>query len=192
VAYSQGLLVKVDSSEDFRELVRMQSDEVLDEGEMVLTMKNKILIPNAGIDNSNTPEGEVVLWPKEPFKAAEEIRNQLMNEFELEELGIVITDSHCQPLRMGTSGIAIAWAGIEGVQDEIGSKDLYGREMMYTKIAIADNLASTANLEMGETDASIPFVLIRKAPVRFTDHFASVEDYFISPNECIYSSLYNF
>ncbi len=192
VAYSQGLLLKVESSEEFRDLVRREADKVLDEGDMVLTLKNKVLIPNAGIDNSNTPEGEVILWPKEPFKAAEEIRRQLMEEFDLTELGIVITDSHCQPLRMGTSGISIGWAGIEGVHDERGSKDLFGREMLYTKVAVADNLASAANLEMGETDASVPFVIIRDAKVTYTDKPASENDYFISPEECIYRSLYNF
>lgn len=192
VAYSQGLLKEYGSEEGFRELVRSQADKLLEEGEMVLTMKNKVLIPNAGIDRSNVPEGQAVLWPEEPFKAAEKLRKELMSEYDLSELGVVISDSHCQPLRMGTSGIAIGWAGIEGVQDEIGSKDLYGREMMYTKIAVADNLASTANLLMGETDASVPFVLVRNAPVRFTDEPDSEDEYFISPSVCLYRSLYKF
>ena len=135
LAYSQGLLKKVASDEAFRELVRSEADQVLDEGDppggghsMFLTLKNKVLIPNAGI---------------------------------------------------------------EGVHDEIGSTDLYGRKMVYTKVAVADNLASAANLEMGETNASIPFVLIREAKVTFTDELASAEDYFISPEECLYRELYN-
>jgi coenzyme F420-0:L-glutamate ligase len=184
--------MKVGTPEEFRGLVRREADKVLDEGDMVLTMKNKVLIPNAGIDNSNTPDGEVVLWPKAPFQAAETLRRDLMGEFGLDELGILITDSHCQPLRMGTSGIAIGWAGFEGVKDERGAKDLYGREMRYTKIAVADDLACAANLLMGETDASVPFVLLRGAPVTFTDTKASAEDYFIAPEECLYRSLYNF
>lgn len=198
LAYSQGLLKSVESDEAFRKLVHAEADRVLDEGDhasrqagMVLTMKNKVLIPNAGIDRSNVPEGQAVLWPSKPFKSAEKIRKQLMDKFSLDKLGIVISDSHCQPLRMGTSGIAIGWAGFEGVRDERGSKDLYGREMVYTKVAAADNLASAATLEMGETDASIPFVLIRDAKVGFTDKLASAEDYFISPEECLYRGLYN-
>lgn len=190
----------VGSDEDFQELVRAEADKVLEvrrtpdssgDGDMVLTMKNKVLIPNAGIDRSNVPEGQAVLWPEEPFKSAEKLRKELMKEYDLSELGVVISDSHCQPLRMGTSGIAIGWAGFEGVQDERGSKDLYGREMVYTKVAAADNLASAATLEMGETDASVPFVLIRDTKVTFTDAPASAEDYFISPEECIYRGLYN-
>ena len=191
LAYSQGLLKRYDSEGAFRNLVKKEADKVLEEGEMVLTIKNKVLIPNAGIDRSNVPEGEAVLWPSQPFESAEKIRQNLMKAFNISELGIVISDSHCQPLRMGTSGIAIGWAGIEGVYDERGSKDLYGREMVYTKIAVADNLASAANLEMGETDASVPFVLIRDAKVVFTDQPASEDSYFISPEECIYRGLYS-
>lgn len=190
LAYSQGLLRPYASEAEFRDLIKAEADRLLEEGEMVLTMKNKVLIPNAGIDRSNVPEGQAVLWPKAPFESAEQIRQELMKEFDITELGIVISDSHCQPLRMGTSGIAIGWAGFEGVQDERGSKDLFGRPMVYTKVAAADNLASAANLEMGETDASVPFVLIRGAKVSFTDEPASAEQYFISPEECIYRGLY--
>ena len=191
LAYSQGRLEAFESEEDFRNLVERESDKVLEKGEMVLTMKNKVLIPNAGIDRSNVPDGQAVLWPEKPFESAEEIRKTLMKEFGLKKLGIVISDSHCQPLRMGTSGIAIGWAGIEGVHDERGAQDLFGRPMKYTKIAVADNLASAANLEMGETDASVPFVLIRDAKVTYSEKPACAEDYFISPEECLYRGLYN-
>ncbi len=191
LAYSQGLLEVAGSDDSFCELVRSEADRVLEEGDMVLTMKNKILIPNAGIDRSNVPEGQAVLWPKEPFRSAEKLRQELMTEFELDELGIVISDSFCQPLRKGTTGIAIAWSGFEGVIDERESKDLYGKEMLHTQVAVADNLASAANLLMGETDASIPFVIVRNASLQFTDDAYSEEHYYMQPSNCIYRSIYN-
>jgi F420-0:gamma-glutamyl ligase len=92
---------------------------------------------------------------------------------------------------MGTSGIAIGWAGFEGVQDERGAKDLFGKAMKYTKIAVADNLCSAANLLMGETDASTPFVIVRGLDVQFSDKKYSEEDYFIAPDQCIYKGLYS-
>ena len=190
MAYSQGLLKPYRSEEDFRKLIRSEADRVLEEGVMVLTIKNKVLIPNAGIDRSNVPGGMAVLWPHDPFGAAENIRKDLMKKYGLRRLGIVISDSHCQPLRMGTSGIAIGWAGIDGVRDDRGAKDLFGKKMVYTQVAVADNLASTANLEMGETNASVPFVIVRGAKVNFTSKKASADNYFISPEECIYRGLY--
>lgn len=205
LAYSQGRLVDLETrnksetlNSKFKELIREEADVVLDEGDhasrqasMVITMKNKILIPNAGIDNSNVPKGKVVLWPERPFDFAWQIRDSLMKQFKLKKLGVVISDSHCQPLRMGTSGIAIGWAGFYGVQDERGVKDLYRQPMKYTQIAVADNLASAANLEMGETNASIPFVIVRDFKAKFTDKEFTEDDYFISPKECIYKNFYN-
>lgn len=190
VAYSQGHLVLVKSKKEFRELIEKEADVVLDDGEMVITLKNHILIPNAGIDNSNTPKDTIVLWPDKPFKAAEQIRQKLIKKYKLKNLGIVISDSHCQPLRAGTSGIAIGWAGFYGVQDERGQKDLFGKKMEYTQIAVADNLASSANLLMGETNASIPFVIVRNLKVKWSDKKFSEKDYLIHPKECIYKNFY--
>jgi coenzyme F420-0:L-glutamate ligase/coenzyme F420-1:gamma-L-glutamate ligase len=191
LAYSQGCLADVSDENEFKELIKKEADAVLDDGDMVITMKNKVLIPNAGIDNSNTPKGKVILWPKNPFEFARQIRDFLMEEYKLKKLGVVISDSHCQPLRMGTSGIAIGWAGFYGVQDERGKKDLFGKKMTYTQIAMADDLASAANILMGETNKRTPFVIVRDAPVTFTDEDFSEDDYFISPKDCIYKNFYS-
>jgi len=191
VAYSQGRLVKIGSNKEFRQLIKKEADKVLLDKEMVITLKNHVLIPNAGIDKSNTPNGQVVLWPIKPFETARNIREQLMKIYKIKKLGIVISDSHCQPLRLGTSGIAIGWAGFEGIHDVRGTNDLFGKKMQYTRIAIADDLASASNLLMGETDACIPFVIIRDLKVRWTRKKASEKDYFISPDKCIYKSFYN-
>lgn len=192
IAYSQGRLVNVKDDDEFKSLIRKEADRVLDEGMMTLTMKNKILIPNAGIDRSNVPEGQVVLWPQEPFEWARAFWQKLMESYNLKRIGIVVSDSHCQPLRQGTSGLALAWAGFEGVKDERGSVDLFGRAMSYTKIAVADNLASAALLEMGETDASVPMVIARGVKVEFTDRVFSEKGYFMSPKNCLYRPLMDF
>ncbi len=191
VSFHQNRFETVKSKSDFKKLIKKEADKVLDEGEMVLTLKNRILIPNAGIDNSNTPGNLAVLWPKEPFGDARDIQTDLKKTHKLKKLGVLISDSHCHPLRLGTAGIAIGWAGFEGVEDERGSKDLFGKKMHYTRIAVADNLASAANLLMGETNASIPFVIVRDFKVKWTSKKAAEKDYFISPKECLYRSLYS-
>lgn len=191
LAYSQGRLVRIANETEFKQLIKKEADKVLLDSEMTITLKNKILIPNAGIDKSNTPKGVAVLWPEDPFGNARQIRFALMKEYKLKKLGIVISDSHCQPLRLGTSGIAIGWAGFEGVRDYRGTKDLFGKKMRYTQIAIADNIASASNLLMGETNASTPFVIVRGSDIKWTGKKASEKDYFIEPKECIYRDLYN-
>ncbi|MFH1012325.1 MAG: coenzyme F420-0:L-glutamate ligase [Candidatus Peregrinibacteria bacterium] len=181
VSYAEGRLVPCESMEP---LVRKEADKVYGKGEMLLTLKNKILIPNAGIDQSNAPMGQAILWPEDPFISARRLRAA----FDLTEFGVLITDSTVRPLRRGVSGIAIGWAGFEGVQDKRGSVDLYGRKLKYTQLAVADQLASAAELLMGNTNESIPFVIARGADVVFTDQSFGPDDYWIDPSECLYRS----
>ncbi len=190
VSYAEKRLVPCKNRAALKKLVRSQADRVLFEGGMVLTLKNNILIPNAGIDQSNTPQGQAILWPKDAFKSARALHKALQKTFRLQKLGIVIADSHCQPLRLGTSGIAIGWHGFEGVSDERGKKDLFGKPMRYTRMAVADDLASAAGLLMGETDASIPFVLVRGFKASFTSKTFHAKNYFITPRQCLYRPLY--
>lgn len=179
VAYAEKCLT---GAADFETLVRREADAVYGKGPMVLTQKNGILIANAGIDRSNVPEGQAVLWPKDPFASAQRLRAA----FRVRPLGIVISDSRVTPLRRGTTGVAIGWAGMKGVRDDRGAADLFGHVMQYSQDAIADNLASAAELLMGNTDAGIPLVIARDVPVVFTDRPASRSDYFIAPDDCLY------
>jgi coenzyme F420-0:L-glutamate ligase len=134
----------------------------------LLTLKDCILTANAGVDHKNSPKGYVTLWPKNPFKKAEEIRQEIL-ERTGKCVGVLIVDSRVTPLRMGTTGLALAVAGFEPVRDCRNDKDLYGRAVSITRHALADDLASAAHLIMGETNEQVPAVLIKKAPVKFTE-----------------------
>ena len=169
VAISEGNLVNLDDI-SFKELVKKESDEVINEVDgCFLTAKNGIVIPNAGIDLSNVPDGHAVLWPENPQKSADHIYKELVAEFGLTDFGVVIADSRITPRRAGTTGVALAWAGFEGVEDERGKSDLFGKELKLTQKAVADNLVSAALLVMGEADECTPISIIKDAPVQFTD-----------------------
>ena len=186
--YVQSLGKKSDA---FKQLVLNEADQFLD-GEMVyLTLKNKILIPHAGIDLSNAPEGVAILWPENSFNSAEKIRDCFLRKFSLKNLGVVVIDSHCQPLRTGVVGIALGWSGIEGVEDERGKKDLYGKKLRVTQKNVADQLASSASLLMGEAGESIPFVLVRNAPVKFTNKKFDQESYWFDPEDDLFAGIYS-
>lgn len=189
VAYSQGRVLPIANKEKLEQLVDQESEKSFGSGKMKITIANKILIANAGIDNSNAPEGMVILWPAHPFKTARQIQQTLKDEFHLKQLGVVITDSTCRPLRQGTTGIALAWAGFEGIVDERGKRDLFNQRMKYTTHAVADDIASAANLLMGETNASTPMVLMREVPVKWNNKKASEADYWMPPEECIYRDV---
>ncbi len=171
------------------ELIMQESDEILGGiPGVVVTITKGVLSPSAGIDNSNAPEGHVVLLPKDPRKSAIELREKLMKEYGC-SLAVIIGDSRTQPLRLGCVGIALACAGIEPVEDVRGRKDLFGKHLLITRRATADNLVSAAQIIMGEADESIPAVLIRDAPVKAIEGSEEIPQ--ISRKECLYFACFD-
>ena len=151
----------------------------------VITSSDYIMAPNAGIDKSNAKAGTIILYPTNPYRIAEELRRQFLLSYEC-HVGIIIVDSRLMPARTGTVGIAIACAGIEPVSDLRGKKDLYGNPLKVTFQAVADNLASIANLKMGEGNEAIPAALVRNAEVKLTDRRIREDEMAISYEQCVY------
>jgi len=151
----------------------------------VITSSDNIMAPNAGIDKSNTQSGTVVLYPNEPYLIAEHLRRKFLLKYNA-HVGIIIIDSRLMPGRVGTVGVAISCSGIEPTSDLRGEKDLYGNSLKVTFQAIADDLASIANLKMGEGSDATPCVLIRDSDVRLTDRKIRESDMAISYEQCVY------
>ncbi|MCZ7356402.1 MAG: coenzyme F420-0:L-glutamate ligase [Candidatus Methanoperedens sp.] len=171
------------------ELILRESEEILGGiPGVVVTITKGVLSPSAGIDNSNAPEGHVVLLPENPRQSAIEIREKLMDEYGC-NIAVIIGDSRTQPLRLGCVGIALGCAGIEPVEDMRGHKDLFGKPLLITRRATADNLVSAAQIIMGEADESTPAVLIRDAPAIFIE--GSVEIPQIPREECLYFACFD-
>jgi len=160
-----------------------------------LTVVDNILIPSAGIDESNA-DGHYILWPKDVDKLCTEIRRRLMKRHGLKNLGVVSTDSHTTPLRWGVTGITTGLAGVEPLRDLRGESDIFGRKMGVTKVNIIDALAGAAVLFMGEAAEQIPIVILRGYPsgrsanagIKFSDT-ASMKDFTIAPEDDLYSPL---
>lgn len=151
----------------------------------LLAINNGVLAPNAGIDKSNVPENKIICLPTNAFHSAEKIRLHFLVEYGL-KIGVVISDSRLMPTRIGTVGVAVGCAGIEPVEDLRGHKDLYGNIMKYTLKANADSLATMGTFLMGESDESIPVVVVRGAKIPLTDRILSWRDLAIEYNNDIY------
>jgi coenzyme F420-0:L-glutamate ligase/homotetrameric cytidine deaminase len=164
------------------ELILQESDRIVGGiPGVVLTMNKGFLYPNAGIDHSNAPPGYVVLFPADSQKSARDMRHRMAHG---KRIGVIIGDSRTHPLRLGCVGVALGCVGLEPVEDARGQKDLYGRPLMITRKAVADNLVSAAQIVMGEGDEGIPGAIIRGAPVAIRD--ISCEIPTIPPSECMY------
>lgn len=151
----------------------------------VITSSDYIMAPNAGIDKSNAKKGTIILYPTDPYYIAEQLRRQFLLAYQI-HVGIIIADSRLMPARIGTVGVAIACAGIEPTSDLRGKKDLYGNPLKVTFQAVADDLASIANLKMGEGNEVIPAALVRDAGVKLTDRKIRENEMAISYDQCVY------
>ena len=129
----------------------------------ILTIKNNILVPTSGIDESNSNK-MYTLWPKNPQKSANTIREFLVSKFKRKYIGVIITDSKTTPLRWGTSGICIAHSGFKALNNYIGKKDIFGRKLKFTKANIYDSLASASVVVMGEGNEQKPLACITNVP----------------------------
>ncbi len=184
------LAKKYDLEPGFVELVLKEADKIFGGVKhAILTMKNNMFIANAGVDHSNAPEDHAILWPKNPSLSADNIRKEFKKRLNV-NIGVIISDSHCSPLRTGTTGFALATSGFDAVIDERGKPDLFGKTTRITQRAVADGLASAAVVVMGETNEQIPAVLIRNTQIELTDQPSKTSTSF-PPNECLFSSVYS-
>lgn len=189
-AEAERLGKRYDVEPELAEIVLREADRVLGGVKHVLlTLKDGVFQANAGVDKSNAPPGYVTLLPDDPCKTAEDFRSYVKRIFKV-NIGVIIADSRTQPLRLGNVALAVGVAGFIPVVDERGHKDLFGRPLRITRRAVADNLASAAEVLMGEADESIPAVLIRDAPVEFTERPIRMEELLIPPSECLYISVF--
>ena len=188
--HAQELSEQYELEAPLAQLILDEADEILGGiPHVLLTIKHNTLMANAGIDRSNAPIGHVVLLPLNPTTTAWQIKTEVEAKTG-HKLGVIIADSRTQPLRLGTVGLAVAVAGIEPIKDYRGQMDLFGRPLRITRAAIADNLASAAQLLLGEAGERVPMVVIRGAPVEFTKRVIRAEELTISQDECMYMAIF--
>ena len=166
------------------ELVISESEEIV--GGVpgyLLARRGNLFLPNAGIDESNAPDGFVTLLPKDPDASAKRVRDTIKERFG-KDIAVLVIDSRTHAMRLGVSGVAIGVAGLRAITDERGKRDLFGHELHVTRRAIGDDLASTAELLMGESGECVPAVLIRGYAYQETEYeeiasIAPEEDLFL-------------
>lgn len=168
------------------ELVLRESDSIVGGiPGFLLAIRSGMIAPNAGIDRSNVPAGHAILYPRDPFKSAESLKKRFLTELGI-RVGIVIADSRLMPTRIGTTGIAIACAGFDPVEDLRGKRDLFGNVLRVTLRAIADDIATMGVAVMGESTESTPVAVVRGARVNWSDKRFSWKDMAVDAKQDIY------
>lgn len=125
----------------------------------IVETRHGLIMAAAGIDASNVDEGTVVLLPVDPDASARAIRARLCDLTGL-RLGIIVTDTMGRAWRDGLTDNAIGVAGVSPLDDHTGTPDEYGRILEMTVIAVADEIASAADLVKGKS-AGNPIAIVR-------------------------------
>lgn len=132
----------------------------MDRGVMICETRHGFICANAGVDASNVPgDSHVCLLPIDPDASARQIRDGLAARFGVAP-AVVVSDSFGRAWRKGIVNVAVGLAGMSPFADYRGQTDPYGYDLRVSVMAVADELAATAELLAGKTDAR-PVALIR-------------------------------
>lgn len=177
ISLCQGRIIPNDGTIDKKELIKQEADYYfIDEnltkyGTVIPTIKEDILIANAGIDESNA-NGDFVLLPHHLAQTATDIWRHLRQKHQKKSLGVIITDSRTTPLRWGVTGTGLSWCGFAALQDYRGTPDIFGRTLKMSQKNILEGLAAAAVVVTGEgaeqtplaTITDIPFITFQNEP----------------------------
>ncbi len=169
VSKAEGRLV--DLAGDPSEQARQAEQVIARESARILRRRGELIIAetahgfvcaNAGVDQSNVPDGQLALLPRHPDRSAQRIRSGIF-KLTQRRLAVIVSDTFGRPWRRGLCDVAIGCAGIVPILDLRGELDTNQRELAVTEVAVVDELAGAAELVMGKAD-NIPAAVVRGVP----------------------------
>ena len=165
VSKAEGRLVEIDPDDPLshKVLVEQEAARILRRrGDLIITETHHgFVCANSGVDLSNVERGQAALLPLDSDRSARRIVGIVRAKLGV-TVGVIVSDTFGRPWRKGLTDVAIGIAGIAGVLDLRGTPDALGRTMQVTEVAIADELASAAELVMGKS-SGIPVAVVRGA-----------------------------
>lgn len=163
VSKAEGRMVAVDPDDPaaYAAVIEAESVRVLRRrGDLVIAeTASGFVCANAGVDRSNVPDGFVTLLPADADRSARRIRDGLRASPGV-DVGVIVSDTFGRTWRRGVVDVAIGCAGIAAIVDLRGTTDALGRPLEVTEIAVADELASAAELVMGKA-AGVAAAIVR-------------------------------
>lgn len=141
--------------QESRKIIRVFNNTIITE------TLHGFICANAGIDQSNVSKSKnrVLLLPRDPDKSADTIRKEIYEKTR-KNIAVLITDTFGRPFRMGQTNVALGIAGINALKNYKGKRDMFGKILKVTEIAIVDEIAGAAELVMGKTEG-IPIAIVR-------------------------------
>jgi len=143
-------------------------------GQLITETQQGWIYSYSGVDLSNVSGGSAAtLLPADPDQSAQRIREGL-EKLSGKRLGVIISDTCGRPFRRGDINVAIGVSGFKPILDLRGKRDIFGYKLRLKKVAVADEIASAAELVMGELNERIPVAIVRGVNVEL-DAYANSE-----------------
>jgi coenzyme F420-0:L-glutamate ligase/coenzyme F420-1:gamma-L-glutamate ligase len=174
------------------ELVLRESKRFLKASEEIVIVEDKreIVNINAGIDKSNVQgAGNYALLPVDPDESARRLRSRLRKLTE-KNVSVIISDTYSRAFRRGQVNFAIGLAGMSSFFDYRGTEDLFGYTMQVKFAAVADELASAAELVMGQGKEAMPVAVIKGLNRLTPSEDSSSKDLVISQEEDLFRNVW--
>lgn len=170
------------------ELILRETKSMVKASPEILIVENRQgwVCVNAGVDKSNV-EGEdsFALLPTDPDESARQIRSEFIKRTG-KQIAVIISDTYSRPFRRGQVEFAIGIAGIDPFKDYRGQRDLFGHVLKVKNTAVADEIASAAELIMGQGKEGVPVVIIKNLTGIKRKENASSSDLLISKDEDLF------
>ncbi len=187
--YAIELAKKTGKQPGFIQAVLQDSRQVLkaDRAAFIVATKQGSICLNGGADKSNIKGKDTyVLLPKNPDASARKIRSRIQ-KLTGQTVGVIISDTRSRPFRLGQVEEAIGLAGISPLIDYRGKKDLFGYSLRFKNVNVADELASAAELVMGQGTEKTPVAIISGAHrLKFGKKLASSKYLIVSDKEDLF------
>ncbi len=155
------IAAKIQKDPRIVELILRESNEVvkLQNGILIMETRHGFVCANSGVDQSNLAKDDTaVLLPEDPDRSARKLRS-FFKRAGL-DVAVIITDTFGRPFREGQTNVAVGLAGLRPIKSYIGKKDMFGKKLRVTEIAVADEIASAAELVMGKS-GGVPVAIVR-------------------------------
>ncbi len=175
--FAETIARKNDKDPALVEVVLREAESIIRmrEGSIITLTKHGFICANSGVDKSNVPgERIVALLPRNPDESARRIREGIREQTG-STVAVIISDTHGRPLRDGEINVAIGVAGLSPIRDRRTEEDLFGYTLRVKRTAIADELASAAELVIGQAKEAVPVAIIRGYPYKKSEG-ATIKD----------------
>jgi coenzyme F420-0:L-glutamate ligase/coenzyme F420-1:gamma-L-glutamate ligase len=161
--FAKAIAMQSDKDPALFEVVLRESKSIIrmGDGKLITESRHGFICANSGVDRSNVlGERNVALLPEDPDRSARNIRTEV-KKLTGYNVGVIVSDTHGRPLRDGEINVAVGIAGLKPIRDRRGEKDLFGYVLKVKRTAVADELASAAELVIGQANEGIPVAIIR-------------------------------